>query len=306
MVRTSITLAVILGTISFATGAEPPPLPPNRHFFDSDGIKIHYMDKGEGEPVVLIHGFGANLDVNWTGVAGKLSSEYRVVALDNRGHGRSDKPHDPAKYGLAMVGDVVRLMDHLQIKKAHIVGYSMGALITAKFITEHPDRVLSAVIGGMGWLQLDEKWKTFLNDVASSLDEGKGPLPLLRYLNSKNGIKNVDEAIQGMNTVLRLTNDQKALAACARAFPDFQITKDQLAAITHPTMVIVGDLDPFAEYVDAMKGTTAHLEIITISGGDHLTTIRSPLFLEKIKGFLDSHRVSPAPPKQESPAKKAA
>jgi pimeloyl-ACP methyl ester carboxylesterase len=298
--------SVGLFATSSALRADTPKLPPDRHFFDSDGVKIHYLDKGQGEPIILIHGFGANLDVNWAGMSNSLATEFRVVAIDNRGHGRSEKPHDSDKYGINMVKDIVRLMDHLEIKKAHIVGYSMGALITAKFLTEHPDRVISAVIGGMGWLQLDEKWEKFLDEIATSLEEGKGPIPLLRYLNSKNGIKNVDEAIQGMNTVLKITNDQKALAACARAFPQFQISKDQLAAITRPTMVIVGDLDPFFEYVEAMKGTTTHLEIVPVPGGDHLTTIRSPMFLLRLKGFLDAHRQSPAPPKKEAPTKSAA
>jgi pimeloyl-ACP methyl ester carboxylesterase len=286
--------------------ADPPKLPADRHFFDSDGIKIHYLDKGAGEPVILIHGFGANLDVNWTGMSSKLAQQFRVIAVDNRGHGRSDKPHDSSQYGINMVGDVVRLMDHLQIKRAHIVGYSMGALITAKFITEHPDRVISAVIGGMGWLQLDDKWMKMLDEIATSLEEGKGPLPLLRFLNSKNGIKNVEEAIQGINTMLKLTNDQKALAACARAFPQFQISKDQLASIKFPTLVIVGDLDPFFDYVESMKGVSSHIEIVAVKGGDHLSTIRSPLFLEKLTSFLEAHRESPAPPKTTPAGKSAA
>jgi pimeloyl-ACP methyl ester carboxylesterase len=297
---------VVLFILAAALHADPPKLPADRHFFDSAGTKIHYLDKGEGEPVILIHGFGANLDVNWSGMSSSLAKEFRVIALDNRGHGRSDKPHDSAQYGIQMVGDIVRLMDHLQIKKAHVVGYSMGALITAKFLTEHPDRVISSVIGGMGWLQIDPKWEKFLSDVASSLDEGKGPLPLLRFLNSKNGVENVEEAIQGINTVLKITNDQKALAACARAFPQFQISKDQLAAIKTPTLVIVGDLDPFIDYVDAMKGTSPHMEIVAVQGGDHLTTIRSPIFLDRLKSFLDAHRQSPAPMKKDAPSKTAA
>ena len=77
-----------------------------------------------------------------------LAKDFRVIALDCRGHGKSDKPHDATKYGNEMIEDVARLMDHLNIPKAHIVGYSMGGAITGKFITMHPDRVLTAVFGG--------------------------------------------------------------------------------------------------------------------------------------------------------------
>ena len=132
-------------------------------FFDSRGVRIRYVDVGRGEPVVLIHGFSTSLDANWrqTKVIDALSRDFRVVALDVRGHGKSDKPHDPASYGVVVVEDVARLMDHLHIPRAHIVGYSMGGAITGKFITMHPDRVISAVFGGsaprLGWTPQAER-----------------------------------------------------------------------------------------------------------------------------------------------------
>jgi len=132
-------------------------------FVDSAGVKIHYIDVGRGDPVILIHGFSSSLDANWgaLGIIDKLAADFRVVALDVRGHGKSDKPHDPASYGMAVVDDVTRLMDHLSIRKAHIVGYSMGGAITGKFVVEHPDRVISAVFGGsaprMGWTEQNQK-----------------------------------------------------------------------------------------------------------------------------------------------------
>src|SRR6516225_11708196 len=103
-------------------------------FFDSNGVKIRYLVEGKGEPVLLIHGFTAGIEMQWAlpGIIKELAKDYRVIALDNRGHGRSDKPHDAKKYGMEMVNDAIRLMDHLKIKKAHVVGYSMGAMITSK------------------------------------------------------------------------------------------------------------------------------------------------------------------------------
>src|SRR3712207_504342 len=103
-------------------------------FFDSNGMRIRYVEQGSGPPVVLIHGFSGSLDTGWveTGVLPKLAADYRVIALDCRGHGQSDKPHDPKSYGRQMSEDVVRLLDHLNISRAHIVGHSMGAGIVAK------------------------------------------------------------------------------------------------------------------------------------------------------------------------------
>jgi Predicted hydrolases or acyltransferases (alpha/beta hydrolase superfamily) len=99
--------------------------------FDSKGVKIHFRILGQGEPVFLIHGFTGTLE-SWNKLASDLARTHFVVSLDCRGHGKSDKPHDPKAYGTEMVEDVVRLMDNLRIPKAHVIGYSMGAMITGK------------------------------------------------------------------------------------------------------------------------------------------------------------------------------
>src|SRR6266446_970237 len=111
-------------------------------FFDSNGVKIRYTVEGKGEPVLLIHGFTANIEIQWTipGITRALAKKYQVIAFDNRGHGKSGKPHDAEKYGMEMVEDAVRLLDHLKIKKAHVVGYSMGGMIALKLAVVHSDR----------------------------------------------------------------------------------------------------------------------------------------------------------------------
>jgi pimeloyl-ACP methyl ester carboxylesterase len=103
--------------------------PAGDKFFDSRGVKIRYVDVGRGEPVVLIHGFSSSLDANWgqTRVIDALAKYFRVVALDCRGHGKSDKPHDAASYGLAMIDDVARRLDHLGIAKAHTAVFGGSA-----------------------------------------------------------------------------------------------------------------------------------------------------------------------------------
>ena len=93
--------------------------------------------------------------MNWQapGIVSTLSRNYQVIAIDMPGHGESDKPETETAYGTAMVEDIVKLLDHLKIKKTHIVGYSMGGMIAMKFIAQHQDRVQSGIIGGMGWLR---------------------------------------------------------------------------------------------------------------------------------------------------------
>jgi pimeloyl-ACP methyl ester carboxylesterase len=152
-------------------------------FFDSKGVKIHYLGEGRGEFVLLIHGFTASIDLNWRapGIIKALAQNYRVIALDNRGHGKSEKPHDSKKYGTEMVEDAVRLLDHLKIRKAHVVGYSMGAIITAKLLVTYPDRLLSATLGGQGGLKEGEDLR-YLEPLARAFEEGKGAEAMFSFL----------------------------------------------------------------------------------------------------------------------------
>lgn len=144
------------------------------HFFDSDGVQIRYTNDGEGDPIVLVHGYQATGDLNWkmNGVVRLLQTNYRVITMDVRGHGKSADASDDA-YGIAAVHDVIRLMDHLGIEKAHIGGYSMGGMITIKALTLYPERFKSAMVGGMGWVEpgsitprtdnLDDKYTKIYN-----------------------------------------------------------------------------------------------------------------------------------------------
>jgi pimeloyl-ACP methyl ester carboxylesterase len=122
-------------------------------FVTSDGVKIHYVTKGRGTPLVLVHGFALSGEMNWVapGAVDSLASSFMVVVPDLRGHGRSDKPHDPAAYGARFVDDLVALLDRLKIQRAHVAGYSMGGGIGLRLVALHPDRVISFVIGGAGW-----------------------------------------------------------------------------------------------------------------------------------------------------------
>ena len=123
---------------------------PESQFLDAKGVKIHCLVEGTGEPVVLIHGLDSSAKLNWQipGTIDVLAKDHQVVALDLPGYGQSDKPFDARAYGMQWVEDVILLLDHLNIRKAHIVGYSMGGMVALKLIAKHPDRVLSGTLGG--------------------------------------------------------------------------------------------------------------------------------------------------------------
>ncbi len=121
--------------------------------FHNGSVEIAYLDTGKGDPIVLVHGFGSNKDINWVypGWVDTLTRDgRRVIALDNRGHGESSKLYDPADYDRAIMAEDVRaLMDHLEIERADVMGYSMGARITADLVIAHPGKVRSAILGGV-------------------------------------------------------------------------------------------------------------------------------------------------------------
>src|SRR5215831_570437 len=122
-------------------------------FFDSDGVKIHYQDRGTRDPAVLVHGFASNARNNWglTGWLDLLAGDHCVIAPDCRGHGQSDKPHARAAYGGAsMEHDVIRLMDHAGIERALLMGYSMGGRIAMGLLVRYPERLRAVVLGGIG------------------------------------------------------------------------------------------------------------------------------------------------------------
>src|SRR3954469_12520133 len=148
--------------------------------FDSNGVKIRYVTEGTGEPVVLIHGWMGDSSTWGRDRSGntQLKGEdgFRAIALDCRGHGKSDKPHDPKEYGPEMAADVVRLLDHLKVEKAHLIGYSSGAFIAGRVAATHPGRVLSVVYGGQAPLVAGEKASAGSAEVeafARAVDEGK-------------------------------------------------------------------------------------------------------------------------------------
>jgi pimeloyl-ACP methyl ester carboxylesterase len=264
-------------------------------YFDSAGVKIRYTEQGQGEPVLLIHGFGANLDMQWDlpGLIKALAKDYRVIAFDCRGHGRSAKPHDAKQYGREMVEDAVRLLDHLKIKKAHAVGYSMGAMITAKLLVMHPDRLLTATLGGAGPVRKEDSRPKFVEVLSDSLEQGKGITPLIDILTPKGKPKPSEDQIKTINQFFMAINDNKALAAVVRGWMDLAVTDAELQANRVPTLAVIGELDPLKTGVDDLRGRLANAKTVVIADADHMTAFTRPEFLDSLKTFLEKHSARP-------------
>ncbi len=265
---------------------------PQAATFDSDGVPIRYEISGAGQPVVLIHGFAVNGAANWSmgGIIEKLSKSSQVIVIDVRGHGRSGKPREVDEYGMKMVHDVERLLDHLKIDKAHIAGYSMGGLITMKMAAERPDRILTASVCAAGWLRPDqEEAPEFIEAVASSLEQGNGPLPLLERLNPSPDIA-TQTRIKATNTFLKSANDTKALAAAFRSFPKLAVTEQQIVNCKVPVQFLIGTSDPAPTSVNRLKSVApANFRIVEIKNADHMSTIMAPVFAKNLLEFIEQH-----------------
>ena len=264
-------------------------LNPRGLFFDSNGVRIHYTVWGQGAPVVLVHGLGINGATNWgvPGILSKLAKRYQVFVIDVRGHGRSAKPHDPSQYGAAMADDVARLLDHVKMNKAHVVGYSMGGFITLKVLVSHPDRLYSAAPCGAGWSSQTPKDLGFLLDLADSLDKGTGFMPLMKRLQPVGERPNPlrDRLI---NAIMLTINDVKALTALLRTMGQLEVSEADLRNNKVPCLGIVGDKDPLKEFADQMAAVTANMQYLVVRG-DHMTTPFRRESIQTLQAFLEKH-----------------
>jgi len=245
--------------------------------FDSDGVKIAYMDEGEGEPILLIHGFASNVTTNWIDtqwVRTLLKAGRRVIAYDNRGHGQSEKLYDPARYGAPeMAGDARRLLDHLGIAKADVLGYSMGARIAAFLALAHPERVRSVIFGGLG-----------INMVRGMIGSG----PLAKALEAPRIEDVTNDTARSFRAFAEQTkSDLKALAACMRG-PREKVAAEQLATIKVPVLVAVGSGDVIGGSGAALAELIPGAQFLDIAGRDHMKAVGDARFKQGVLDFLTS------------------
>lgn len=256
-------------------------------FVESENVRLHYVEKGTGVPVILVHGFAINLGGNWffPHVFQRLAKDYRVIALDNRGHGRSQKFYEAEAYGTQFVEDIVRLMDHLRIPKAHVIGYSMGGFIVLKLIEMYPDRLLSAAPCGAGWTPHPEKEIPFVEEVANSLERGDGFIPLLEWLEPRNKPKR-KWLIRIMNILMCALFDQKALSAVLRSFPQLQVSEEALRKNNVPTLAVVGESDPLRPFAEQVAAVMNHVKLVIVPRADHGTALFGRTAMKSFRQFL--------------------
>jgi pimeloyl-ACP methyl ester carboxylesterase len=243
--------------------------------FDSDGVEIAYIDEGAGDPVLLIHGFASNVQVNWVdpGWVRFLTREgFRVVAYDNRGHGRSQKLYRPEDYGAPLMAeDARRLLDHLGIPRADVMGYSMGARITAFLALAHPERVRSCIFGGLGY--------NMVRGLA-----GTGPIAHALEADSIDQVTN-PTARTFRAFAEQTKSDLKALAACIRSSRD-PITAADLARLDCPVLVAVGSEDVVGGSAQGLADLIPRGQALEIAGRDHMKAVGDRQFKDGVLAFL--------------------
>ena len=238
-------------------------------------VEIAYLDEGEGEPIVLVHGFASTKEVNWVQpgwVSTLTRAGRRAIALDNRGHGRSTRLYDPADYhSTKMAGDVRALLDHLGLARADVMGYSMGARITAFLSRQDPGRVRSAIIGGLGVRLVDGVGLP--ESIADALEA-----PSLAAVTDPMGRTFRAFAEQ-------TKSDLSALAACIRGSRQI-LTLEEARSIRVPVLIAVGTKDDVAGPAAPLAALIPGAQVLDIPGRDHMLAVGDKVFKSGVLDFL--------------------
>lgn len=263
-------------------------------YFVSAGVRIRFITVGAGEPVVLVHGYTGRLD-EWldSGVFAVLAGRYSAIAFDCRGHGYSDKPHDPALYGPEMGLDIVRLLAHLGYARAHLIGYSMGAHILAHLLTTHPSCFQTATLAGapgrLEWSEADERR---VEIEAAEMEAGLLRTQTLRI--APPGRPALTEAELKTRSEEQLAGqDRFALAAVRRSNRTQVVTAAQMRAVSVPTLGLVGTADPYLEGYRRLQSWMPKLHLVTIADASHASAQGRPEFKRALLDFLSAHPMVP-------------
>lgn len=243
--------------------------------FSSDGVRIAFLDEGAGDPILLIHGFASSAKDNWidpTWVGYLTQNGYRTIAIDNRGHGESDKLYDPAAYAAPLMAEDARaLLDRLRIARADVMGYSMGARITAFLALKYPDRVRSAIFAGLGG--------NMVRPMA-----GTGPIAHALEAESIDDVTNAT-ARTFRAFAEKTGSDLKALAACIRGARD-PISREAIATIACPVLVVTGSEDVIGGKAEELAALIPGAEALTVPRRDHMRTVGDRVYKEGVVSFL--------------------
>jgi pimeloyl-ACP methyl ester carboxylesterase len=243
--------------------------------FHNGTVEIAYLDEGEGDPILLVHGFASSKNVNWvypTWVSELKKNGRRVVALDNRGHGESAKLYDPAQYSIAaMSSDVIALMDHLKIARADVMGYSLGARMTAWLGLNAPERLRSAILGGIGIVMI----------------EGGGPGENVAVALEAPSLEDVTDPVGRTFRAFadQTRSDHRALAACLRGSRRL-MRREEAAGIAVPVLIAVGTADEIAGSADALGKIIPGSRVLNIPNRDHMRAVGDKAYKSGVLDFL--------------------
>ena len=283
-----VRLAVALFVVQVAA-------PPDQ-FFDSNGVRLRYVEQGSGPAIILMHGLTGTLDRHFiaNGVFATLAKDHRVIAVDLRGHGKSDKPHQPKAYGDEMARDVVRLMDHLKIQRADVLGYSLGAMIAGRLATMDPERLTRIVyVASLPLREGDTYMEKFAADSIADLESDLPFKSLMIGLQPPGSKPPTDEEIRKAVAPLVAANDVKALAALWRGYKTLAVSEKQLAALKMPSIVLIGSEDISAAGVPALNTTQPQIRTVVVQGAQHggpEGVMRRKEFTQALQEFLAGAR----------------
>lgn len=247
--------------------------------FHNGDVEIAYLDEGEGDPILLVHGFASTKNVNWiypTWVSELRKNGRRVIALDNRGHGDSGKLYDAAAYEIAtMAGDVIALMDHLKLECADVMGYSLGSRMTAVLARRQPERLRSAILGGIG----------------IGLIEGGGPGENVAAALEAPSLEDVTDPVGRTFRAFadQTRSDRRALAACLRGSRRL-MTREDAAGISVPVLIAVGTTDEIAGSADALGKIIPGAEVLHIPNRDHMRAVGDKIYKAGVLDFLSRRK----------------
>ncbi len=248
-------------------------------YADNNGVRIHYQIEGDGPPLVLQHGITQSMK-RWYmhGYVDALKADYQLILVDARGHGQSDKPHDPTAYALPLrVGDVVAVLDDWDINRAHYWGYSMGGWMGFGMAKYAPERLHTLIIGG------SDPYERIVP--AESRLDGSDPDA---FVNALFGRLRIDPAT--VPPAIRdeiLANDFEAVAAAQQDRPSIA---DILPTMTMPCLLYAGEPDPIFPKTHESAQHMPNVTFFPLPGLDHGAAFReSGLVLPHVTKFLREH-----------------
>jgi len=274
--------------------------------FEADGVKLHYATEGKGEPLVLLHGWIADSTMWGRDAEGRVKLDakgaegFQLIALDCRGHGRSGAPREPEKYGVELAQDIVRLLDHLGLPKAHLLGYSSGAFIAGKFAALHPERVLSVVFAGQAPLVTGSPMSfSEVEFLAQIVAEGGELGEYVLGITPAGWPRPTPEQAQAYADFLFAGKDIEGIVLAGMSFPKLEVTREELARCTAPMLFMHGGKE--SEHVKGRVASVHALlgrgEVFVLPAGDHMTTLMQPEFTPKLLGFARAASAAAAAPR---------